>query len=232
MTDSLFGSDEEDSRSDAGHDGDYVHEEPPLSIDGLTIFRNFISYEQEKDFFDWLEEAAYFAESEGDGKRKEDGRPDQLMFFGFESGFPEPLKVLSKNLCKKLEESSFDRTDLAFDQAIINLYSPNDGLHDHIDLVHRFDNLVIVLSIGSGIGMRFSKEGREYETFELYLPRRSLLCLKDEARYDWKHGIAARDEDIVMISSGLAVFPRSLRLSLTLRKMLPGADNLVVMDGL
>lgn len=36
--------------------------------------------------------------------------------------------------------------------------------------------------------MSFANEAKETLVF-LYMPRRSLLCFRDESRYDWKHGI-------------------------------------------
>eukprot|EP01054_Gregarina_sp_Poly1_P002314 Gregarina_sp_Poly_1__2313@NODE_1619_length_3701_cov_20_287562_g1066_i0_p3_GENE_NODE_1619_length_3701_cov_20_287562_g1066_i0NODE_1619_length_3701_cov_20_287562_g1066_i0_p3_ORF_typecomplete_len103_score11_482OGFeII_Oxy_2/PF13532_6/2_7e11_NODE_1619_length_3701_cov_20_287562_g1066_i022032511 len=49
-----------------------------------------------------------------------------------------------------------------------------------------------------------------------YLARRSLCIFKDEARYDWFHGIKSRKTD--QLDDG-STHPRERRVSLTFRKL-------------
>lgn len=48
------------------------------------------------------------------------------------------------------------------------------------------------------------------------LAQRSLLCIVDKARYEWKHGIVARKSDAI---NGKRI-QRERRLSLTFRKVI------------
>lgn len=94
------------------------------------------------------------------------------------------------------------------DQLIINEYKPGQGIHAHTDNVKSFKDGIVSLSLGSDIVMDFlngsiKKEGQ--------LKRRSLLCMHDEARYKWRHGITQRKSD-----NGIQ---RGIRVSMTFRKM-------------
>ncbi|TFY79224.1 hypothetical protein EWM64_g4789 [Hericium alpestre] len=134
-------------------------------------------------------------------------------------------------------------------QAIINLYRPGEGISPHVDLLRRFGDGIIGVSLGSGCVMNFRRECEETRVavpktaqnldsglakdgqrgrWDLYLPERSVLVLSDEARYQWTHGIEKRlgdsvrdDEDSV---DGEEWMERDVRLSVTFRWLLPGAD--------
>jgi 2OG-Fe(II) oxygenase superfamily len=126
-------------------------------------------------------------------------------------------------------------------QAIINLYRPGEGIASHVDLLRRFGDGIVGVSLGEGEGgvaMRFARaaEGREAgggngdrDEFEVWLPSRSVLVLTREARYEWTHGIAARLRDKVedgeeKEGGRWQWQERGVRVSVTFRWLLPGAD--------
>lgn len=129
-------------------------------------------------------------------------------------------------------------------QAILNLYWPGGGIIPHVDLLDRYGDGIIGVSFGSGCVMQFAKvlSGRgdepmsqrvdsgthgEGQQHGLYLPSGSVLVLTEEARYGWTHGIEERMEDEVECEDkpGTAgLLPRDIRLSITFRWLLPGAD--------
>jgi len=138
-------------------------------------------------------------------------------------------------------------------QAILNLYWPGDGITPHVDLLDRYGDGIIGVSFGSGCVMRFDKlrgaelaedvgaavdvyepgkgsaEGRD--RWDLYLPARSVVVMSADARYRWTHGIEKRMDDLVddppeSLDTGRCCqsLPRGVRLSVTFRWLLPGAD--------
>ncbi|KAF8827288.1 hypothetical protein HHX47_DHR5000726 [Lentinula edodes] len=160
-------------------------------------------------------------------------------------------------------------------QVILNLYAPGEGISPHVDLLRRFGDGIIGVSLCGGCVMRFERireEGIEEvaervslqsrsdspsssvdsvflsnsNVHELYLPPNSIIVLSGEARYKWTHGIERRTGDWVSYSdevnvgdgegvrqltpndSNLGVkvewIPRTTRLSITFRWLLPGAD--------
>lgn len=98
------------------------------------------------------------------------------------------------------------------DQLIVNEYEPGQGIAAHTDCVPCFKDGIAIVSLLSDTVMEFTYP-KTAEKVSLRLPINSLLILKDEARYDWRHAIPARKSDMV---DGECV-PRSRRVSLTIR---------------
>ena len=124
-------------------------------------------------------------------------------------------------------------------QAIINLYRPGEGIAPHVDLLRRFGDGIVGVSLGDGgVPMRFARAAEPREKseedghgedgeYDVWLPSRSVLVLTGEARYEWTHGIAPRVRDKVedeVGGSGWHWRERGVRVSITFRWLLPGAD--------
>lgn len=103
----------------------------------------------------------------------------------------------------------FDRPP---DQVIINEYTPGQGIAAHFDRPDCFAEPIAIISLGSACVMEFSRAGTG-ERVEQLLQRRSLLVLTGDARYGWRHGIAARKSDV---AGGLRM-ARGRRVSVTFR---------------
>lgn len=101
------------------------------------------------------------------------------------------------------------------DQLIVNEYLPGQGITPHVDCVPCFGPSVVSLTLGSGCLMDFAQP-KTGATESVYLAPRSLVVLRDDARYLWTHAIAGRKTDLV----GGARVPRGRRVSLTFRTVL------------
>ena len=101
------------------------------------------------------------------------------------------------------------------DQAVINEYEAGQGIAPHVDCEPCFGDTILSLSLGSSCMMDFYALEGETILHQLLEPR-SLLIIEKEARYGWKHGIAARKNDVV---EGLSL-ARGRRISLTFRKVI------------
>ncbi|TDL30069.1 hypothetical protein BD410DRAFT_51445 [Rickenella mellea] len=131
-------------------------------------------------------------------------------------------------------------------QVILNLYNPGEGITPHVDLLRRFGDGIIGVSLGSGCVMRFGRvhdeerlsetvlpdngEGGDVEApadvHDVFLPERSVIVLTEDARYRWTHGIDGRKHDIVKTlgADGVERIARGVRLSITFRWLLDGAN--------
>ena len=123
-------------------------------------------------------------------------------------------------------------------QAIVNLYRPGEGIKPHVDLLRRFGDGIVGVSLGSGAVMQFAwdesqpRGGRDDAErgggpYEVWLPPRSVLVLTGEARYRWTHGIEPRVRDKVADvedGDGWRWDERGVRVSVTFRWLLPGAE--------
>jgi len=124
-------------------------------------------------------------------------------------------------------------------QAILNLYRPGEGITPHVDLLKRFDDGIIGVSLCGNCVMTFEEAGNsargsqksigkeDGNKWNLFLPEGSVLVMSKEARYNWKHGIPGRTHDLVENaneSHDPYLIKRGVRLSVTFRWLLPGAD--------
>jgi alkylated DNA repair dioxygenase AlkB len=101
------------------------------------------------------------------------------------------------------------------DQLIVNEYKPGQGIANHVDCEPCFGDTIISLSLGSTCVMDFlNKETNE--KVEVFLEPRSLVVLKDDARYLWTHGIAGKKADLIR---GIK-HERKTRISLTFRNVI------------
>ena len=101
------------------------------------------------------------------------------------------------------------------DQMIVNEYLPGQGIALHMDRTTCFGETIAILSLSSPITMNLVHAYSQGRSAILLEPR-SLLVLKGPARYEWKHGIAARKTDRFLGNS----FKRERRISLTFRTSL------------
>ncbi|KAI5891600.1 uncharacterized protein SCHCODRAFT_02506202 [Schizophyllum commune H4-8] len=131
-------------------------------------------------------------------------------------------------------------------QIIINLYAPGEGISAHVDLLRRYGDGIIGVSLGSGCVMRFrdvGEEGAAHEsykpvagegpnsanaTYDVYLPEGSVYVMTGDARYRWTHGIERKRADYVEREDGEGAewIERGERISVTFRWMLEGGDVL------
>lgn len=115
--------------------------------------------------------------------------------------------------------------------------TPQGVIHDCDDIVHR------TAANTDGSGRTTEDAWQQRDRWDLYLPERSVLVLSEEARYGWTHGIDKTTRDHVPVSEAETTLnshgdgsleklvgdegrwiKRGVRLSVTFRWLLPGAD--------
>ena len=102
------------------------------------------------------------------------------------------------------------------DQVIVNEYEPGQGISSHIDCEPCFANMIVSLSLGSGGVMDFTSKLDKAKKIPVWLAPKSIIVLRDEARYKWLHGIAPRESD----QWAGQKYERQRRVSLTFRKVI------------
>lgn len=116
-------------------------------------------------------------------------------------------------------------------QVTINEYQPGVGIASHVDTHSAFSDGILSLSLGAGISFRMQRcvdpdtDGTPADV-SIWLPPRSLLAMRGASRYAWRHGISSRKFDRVDSALPQADsdgwVPRSRRVSITIRCVLPG----------
>ncbi|KAJ7777595.1 hypothetical protein DFH07DRAFT_12160 [Mycena maculata] len=171
-----------------------------------------------------------------------DAGVNQIMLFGvaspsgaITSGLPPPLVALLSTMSTLLEPSLppeihaliFPHKPTRARQAILNLYLPGEGIIPHVDLLKRFGDGIVGISLGSSCVMQFARVkevDKDVSPLQLFLPERSMVVLSGDARYEWTHGIEKRTADLVAEAGSHREVQRGVRLSITFRWLLPGAD--------
>lgn len=102
------------------------------------------------------------------------------------------------------------------DQVIVNEYLPGQGITNHIDCPPCFSDTIASLSLGSPCVMNFTNKDDKNEVVPYLLDINSIVILKEDARYNWMHGIKLVKTDNYF---GHKII-RTRRVSLTFRKVI------------
>ncbi|XP_065369880.1 alkylated DNA repair protein alkB homolog 8 [Calliphora vicina] len=159
----------------------------------------------------------------------------RVKHFGYEFLYDinnvNPQQPLDRNIpseCNfmwKRLENMCEKDGLSFEwkepnQLTVNSYEAGQGIPPHVDTHSAFLDPILSLSLEGDVVMEFRKG---LERCSVFLPRRSLLIMSGESRYDWTHGITPRIMDVVLTTNGnLSTKKRSKRTSLTFRKLRNG----------
>ena len=177
-----------------------------LGVHGLELVIDFITIEEEQRLLESIEQEEWNTSI---------SRRTQHYGFLYDyttKGAAQKTKSLpewSVYVIDRLMERGFltERPD----QMIVNEYLPGKGIAPHVDNTKWFADGIVSISLESEVVMDFSKNNDPSVQKELVLPQRSALILHSDARYDWRHGIAARKTDHGK--------QRGRRVSMTFRKM-------------
>jgi alkylated DNA repair dioxygenase AlkB len=181
-------------------------------IPGLLYIPNYINPEVEQELINIIDEQIWIT----DLKRR-------VQHYGYKYDYKKrallgavylgTLPEWAINIASRLYENKL--MEILPDQVIINEYQPGQGIANHIDCITCFGSTVISLSLGSSCVMNLTKKEPLIKIPFLLEPC-SLVVFQGEARYEWQHGIAARQKDKYQ---GREIV-RQRRISMTFRKVI------------
>ena len=190
----------------------FQEDERKVLPDGLTYIPDFITPAEEAalistiDQQPWLTDLKRRVQHYGWKYDYTARRVDESMRLG---SLPDWLM----DYCQRLyDEDHFQKTP---DQVIINEYQPGQGIAPHVDCVPCFEETIVSISLGSPCVMDFTHPSTGQKIAQLLEPC-SLLIFSGDARYHWKHGIAARKTD----KHNGQTIQRCRRISLTFRNVI------------
>ena len=126
------------------------------------------------------------------------------------------MPSILQELCIWLKDQDIFQT--IPDQCIVNEYTRNQGISPHIDQPNNFGPVIASISLGSNTIMDFTNNNLKFSQF---LERGSLVVLKEDSRYKWKHGISS-NVSYISPETGLKIIkPENYRrISLTFRTVI------------
>lgn len=183
------------------------------SIQGLSYYRDFISLSEAESLWNainnepWLTDLKRRVQHYGYKYDYRKRSLDRSMFIGVIPQWSEAMveRMVQLRLINCIP-----------DQVIVNEYLPGQGISDHIDCEPCFEDTIVSLSLGTTCIMELKKKGDRNNKVELLLEPRSLTVISGESRYNWSHGIPAREKD----NWNGDVLIRKTRISLTFRKVI------------
>ncbi|XP_015891969.2 alkylated DNA repair protein ALKBH8 homolog [Ziziphus jujuba] len=185
---------EEQSGFDNGSQPNYSWERIE-EVKGLWLCTDFLSPQRQASLLSAIQDEGWFTEASY----------NQAMRFGDLPAWATELSasirdvvLSSNNLDHGEDELCPFPLDLLwreplFDQLIVNVYHPDEGICGHVDLM-RFEDGIAIVSLESSCVMHFSSiEGTDSDIARtkvpVYLTPGSLVLMSGEARYQWKHEI-------------------------------------------
>ncbi len=178
-------------------------------IPGLTYIPAYLSYDEQKNLLEQIDALPWISELRRRVQHygyRYDYRAKVItpdLFLGHLPGW-------AQRMAERLHTDGYAPN--VPEQVIVNEYIPGQGIAPHVDCVPCFGDTIMSLSLGSTCLMTFSAlDG--FASEGLWLEPGSLLVMTGEARYQWKHGIPARKNDVY---KGQKI-TRARRVSLTLR---------------
>ena len=150
---------------------------------GLFLTPDFITIDEERELISWLAQQEWSTELSR-----------RTQHYGYQYNYTsrsvQPTVPLTGPLLQL--QQKFGTAGHNLTQCIVNEYYRAQGIAPHIDL-NIFGPVIIGVSLGADTVMSFERPtGSGVESFDCFLPRRSLLMLTGEARSHWKHGISKK----------------------------------------
>ncbi|MFL5766102.1 MAG: alpha-ketoglutarate-dependent dioxygenase AlkB [Bacteroidia bacterium] len=189
-----------------------VLKENLAKVNGLRLIEDFITPEDEKfllltiDKQPWLDDLSRKVQHYG---YKYDYRARAILENNKVGEIPHWMDCIIDRLISQ------QVVNFRPDQAIINNYEVGQGIANHIDCEPCFDATIMSLSLGSSVVMEFKDKENPKIIVPILLKPRSLVILKDQARYEFTHGIAQRKSDVFNNTK----HERKRRVSMTFRKV-------------
>ncbi|EXB40846.1 Alkylated DNA repair protein alkB-8-like protein [Morus notabilis] len=212
-------------------------------IKGLWLCRDFLSTQRQSSLLSAIQNEGWFSEASNNQAMRfgelqpwaieiSDSIRDAVISSHQDVDLDHPMELGS---CNGLHEASpfpfpshlLSRNPL-FDQLIVNLYHPGEGICAHVDLM-RFEDGIAIVSLESSCVMHFNRvdEGttsdKDHDNAQsmnmkipVYLTPGSLVLMYGEARYVWKHEINRKPGFQKWKGQELQ---QKRRISITLRKL-------------
>jgi alkylated DNA repair dioxygenase AlkB len=177
-------------------------------IDGLILMENFIDEHEEAALIEAID-----AREWSNQLKRRTQQYGHIYDYSSRAEGPskkaDPIPEAFRLVVERLSDKSLLHDP---DQVIVNEYQPGQGIGAHIDHKTKFEDNIGSLSLLTPVTMEFTRT-KDSKKVRLLLPRRSLLLMRREARYEWSHGISPVKTD------PLTKQARKRRVSLTFRKM-------------
>ncbi|KAG2175522.1 hypothetical protein INT43_001169 [Umbelopsis isabellina] len=185
------------------------------SIPGLTVIEDFVSPEEEKKLVENCDQQTWSGLGVSPNPELKRRTQQYGYLFSYQyrkvlcelGPFPEFVTAVVARIADQ------ELTSRPPNHLLVNEYEAGQGIMPHTDAPSIFGPVIMSLSLLSPCVMQFT-HCETGEKIDICLPRRSMLVMTDEARYNYKHSIS---KDLIETLSDGTVIERSRRISFTFR---------------
>jgi len=183
-------------------------------VPGLFIQEDVIDEDVEKEVIGWL-----------DRREWSTALPRRTQHFGYLYGYANtdltPGDAFEGWITKISTWLTDNKVMGEIDQCIVNEYDKDQKIGKHIDgkrgnRSNIFGPRIVSISLGEDTNFIFCKG---YEKVEIHVPRRSMIVMTEDSRYEWTHEIPKRNF-VKIDGKCVAKGDNYRRISLTFRKTL------------
>ncbi|KAI9285261.1 hypothetical protein BC943DRAFT_380383 [Umbelopsis sp. AD052] len=186
-------------------------------IPGLTVVEDFVSPEEETHLVQCCDERQWsgLGISPNPELKRRTQQYGHLFSYQYRKVLQElgPLPDFVTPILDRIADQNLSPPP---NHLLVNEYEPGQGIMPHTDAPSIFGPAILSLSLLSACVMTFTnvETGR---TIDVLLPRRSMLVMTEEARYNYKHSIS---KDLIETLSDGTTIERSRRVSFTFRQII------------
>ncbi|CAB3402403.1 unnamed protein product [Caenorhabditis bovis] len=163
-----------------------------IKIDGLLLIHDFLSENEENSIMKMIDNVEWVQSQSG--RRKQDYGPKvnfkhkKVKTDSF-IGMPEYADMLLTKMKNFNEEKlgnyqPFEMCNLEYES------EKKSAIEMHQDDTWIWGNRLISINLLSGSVMTLANDTKKHLCY-VHMPHRSLICMADEARYEWTHGVLA-----------------------------------------
>lgn len=150
-----------------------------MEVPGLSVQLDIMTPETEQGILNWLDTQPWSS-----------ALSRRTQHYGFDYNYKGGAITQGTPLTGPILEVAdiLQSLQVTFNQCIVNEYTRSQGIAAHVDSV-KFGSTIVGFSLGADCVMTFTKA---QESVDVFLPRRSVLVMSGESRYEWKHGISKK----------------------------------------
>jgi len=186
-------------------------------IPGLTVIENFVSPDEEVTLVASCDGRLWsgLGISPNPELRRRTQQYGHLFSYQYRKVLEElgPLPDFVQPVLARIAEQDLSPPP---NHLLVNEYEAGQGIMPHTDAPSIFGPVIMSLSLISACVMRFTNLDTGHSV-DVLLPRRSMLVMTNEARYNYKHSISK--ELVETLPDGTSI-ERSRRVSFTFRQII------------
>lgn len=160
------------------------------NIDGLNLYPNFLTDQEEKDLLNHINEKSWDLTL---SRRTQHYNYRYIYKYARTRDTDYKLEKITNNpwLCNLITKifNKYDITDIDFNklQVIINEYKPGQCITAHVDDINIFGDIIFCVSLGASAKMVFTKKGSAIQRIQIL--NKTLYSMKGPARNTWAHAM-------------------------------------------